>query len=381
MKKTTLLLALILLISMSCESDKKAPKSNLEQLQVERQKIQSKVDSLQNQLKDLEKSIKELDTVKKLQKVTFFTTKDTLFKHFITLQGIVASDQNVILRPEMGGTIQRVLVKEGQRVSRGQTLVQIDTRILNDKVNELKTQLSLATTTFERQKRLWNQKIGSEMQYLGAKTQKEALENSLKSLYTQINKMKIKAPFSGIVDAIIPKTGEQVSPQSPVIRLINLNNVYIEADVPETYLSVVKKGTEVLIDFPSIAKQLTAKIQKIGNYINPNNRSFKIRIAIPNKQNLIKPNLLADLKINDFKATGVVLPANLIQMNQKAEKFVYAIKKDSLKATVVKRMLEVGKEYNNQVIILKGLQAQEQIVLDGSKFVKDGDEVMISNSK
>ena len=378
MKKVTIVLALILLISTSCESEKKAPKSNLEKLQSEQLKLQTKVDSLQVKLKDIEKAIKSLDTVKKLQKVTFFTTKDTLFKHYITLQGIVASDQNVILRPEIGGTIQRILVKEGQRVSRGQTLVQLNAVVLNDKVVELKTQLSLAQTTFERQERLWNQKIGSEMQYLGAKTQKEALENSLKSLHTQIAKMKIKAPFSGVIDAIIPKIGELIGPQNPVIRLINLNNVYIEAEVPETYLSVVKRGTEVLVDFPSINQQLKAKINKTGDYINPNNRSFKIRIVIPNKNNLIKPNLLADLKINDFKATGVVLPSNLIQMNQKAEKFVYAIKRDSLKSTVVKRILEVGKEYNNQVIILKGLQAQEQIVLDGSKFVKDGDEVKVT---
>lgn len=377
MRKITILLALILLISTSCESEKKAPKSNLKELQANQLKIQSTVDSLQNELKDIEKAIKKLDTIKKLQKVTFFTTKDTLFKHFISLQGIVASDKNVILRPEIGGTIQRIFVKEGQRVSRGQTLVQLNADVLNDKVVELKTQLSLAKTTFERQERLWNQKIGSEMQYLGAKTQKEALENSLKSLYTQISKMRIKSPFSGVIDAILPKVGELIGPQSSVIRLINLNNVYIEAEVPETYLSVVKKGTEVLVDFQSINRQVTAKINKIGNYINPNNRSFNIRIAIPNKKHLIKPNLLADLKINDFKTTGVVLPSNLIQMNQKAEKFVYALKKDSLKTTVVKRVLELGKEYNNEVIVLKGLQADEKIVVGGSKFVKDGDEVEV----
>jgi len=378
MKKVTIVLALILLISTSCESEKKAPKSNLEQLQAEQLKIQTTVDSLQTELKDIEKSIKRLDTVKKLQKVTFFTTKDTLFKHYVILQGMVASDQNVILRPEMGGTIQRILVKEGQRVSRGQTLVQLDAVVLKDKVVELKTQLALATTTFERQERLWKQKIGSEMQYLSAKTQKEALENALNSLYTQIGRMKIKAPFSGIIDAIISKTGELTGPQTPVIRLINLNNVYLEAEVPETYLSIIKKGTDVLVDFPSIKKQLTSRISKIENFINPNNRSFKIRIKIPNKEHTIKPNLLADLKINDFTTTGVVLPSNLIQMNQKAEKFVYAIQKDSSKIRVVKRILEIGKEYNNQVIILKGLQAQEQIVLDGSKFVKDGDEVEVT---
>jgi len=377
MKKTILLLSL-LIIFFSCENKSKAPKSNLEQLQSYRLKIQKQVDSLNNNLKKIELAISDLDTLKRLQKVTSFITKDSLFKHYIALQGVVASDQNVILKPEMGGTIQHIYVKEGQRVSRGQTLVQLNASSLTDKVAELKTQLSLATTSFERQERLWNQKIGSEMQYLSAKTQKEALENSLRSLYTQIGKMKIKAPFSGIIDAVIPKVGELTGPQTPVIRLINLNNVYIEADIPETFLPVIKKGTPVLVNFVSINKQLQAKVKKVGNYINPNNRSFKIQIAVPNKDHTIKPNLLADIKINDFSKKGVMLPANLIQMNQKGEKFVYSITKDSTKIKVQKRVLELGKEYNNQVLISKGLKAGEQIVLEGGKFVKDGDEVVLT---
>ena len=320
------LLILTLLISLVACDNQKAPKSSLENLQADRLKIQNKVDSLNNHLKEIEKAINKLDTLKQLQKVTIFSTKDTIFKHYIALQGMVASDKNALLRPEMGGTIQRILVKEGQRVSKGQTLVQLDASAFNDKVTELKTQLNLAKTTYERQERLWSQKIGSEIQYLNAKTQKERLENSLNSLYTQIRKMKIRAPFSGVIDAVFPKVGELTSPQSPVIRLLNLNKVYIEADVPEAYLTAIKKGTTVLIDFVSINKQVRAKIDEIGNYINPNNRSFKIKIQLLNKDHSIKPNLLAELKINDFTAKGVVLPANIIQMNQNEEQFVFTIK-------------------------------------------------------
>jgi RND family efflux transporter MFP subunit len=192
--------------------------------------------------------------------------------------------------------------------------------------------------------------------------------------------MKIKAPFSGIIDAVIPKLGELTGPQTPVIRLINLTNVYIEADIPETFLPVIKKGTPVLVNFVAINKQLQAKIKKLGNYINPNNRSFKIQIAVPNKDHTIKPNLLADININDFSKKGVVLPANLIQMNQKGEKFVYSISKDSTQIKVQKRILELEKEYNNQVLIAKGLKAGEQIVLEGGKFVKDGDEVELTDN-
>ncbi len=378
--KYTLIVLTLLISLVACETQK-APKSSLENLQADRVKIQNKVDSLNNHLKKIEKAINKLDTLKQLQKVTVFSTKDTIFKHYITLQGIVASDKNALLRPEIGGTIQRILVKEGQRVSKGQTLVQLDASAFNDKVTELKTQLSLAKTTYERQERLWSQKIGSEMEYLNAKTQKEGLENSLNSLYTQIRKMKIKAPFSGVIDVVFPKVGELTSPQSPVIRLINLNKVYIKADVPEAYLTSIKKGTTVLIDFVSINKQVLAKINEIGNYINPDNRSFKIKIQLLNKDHSIKPNLLADLKINDFTAKGLVLPANLIQMNQNREQFVFTIKKDSLKTSVVKRLLTIGKEYNNKVFITSGVNTDEQIVLDGGKFVKDGDEVEIANTK
>ena len=374
-------LILLLLVLGACKPDKEQVNPNLEKLQSDKKELLSQMDSLSTILKKIEGKISKLDTIKKLQKVTVFTTKDTVFNHYIALQGMVASDQNVKLRPEIGGTIKQIFVKEGQKVSKGQTLIQLDASVFNDKVSELKIQLSLAKTTYERQERLWNQKIGSEMQYLGAKTQKEALEKSLNSLYTQIEKTRIKAPFSGLIDEIYAKTGELSSPQMPVLRLINLNKMYIEADVPETFLSKIKKGTPVLVDFVSINKQVTAKVNEIGNFINPNNRSFKIKIVISNKNHKIKPNLLADIKINDLTAKGVVLPTNLIQMNQKGAQFVYTIKTDTLQTNVIRKTLTLGESYNNKVLVLDGLKANETIVNKGGKFVKDGDEVEVTNDK
>ncbi len=376
--KQSILIISILLTLFSCQNRKNTPENDLAKLQADKSKIQQQVDSLNRHLKQIEKAIHQLDTLKQTQKVTVFTVKDTLFNHYIALHGVVSSDKNVVLRPEMGGTIQRIFVKEGQSVRRGQTLVKLDASSLTDKVAELKTQLSLAKTTFERQERLWSQKIGSEMQYLNAKTQKEILESSLKSLYTQIGKTKIKAPFSGVIEAIISKVGELIGPQSSVIRLINLTSVYVEADVPETYLTALKKGTPVLIDFTSIDKQVSSKISKIGNYINSDNRSFKIRIPLTNKDQSIKPNLLADLRINDYSAVGIVLPLNLIQMNQKGVSFVYSITRDSVEIKVVKRVLELGKEYDHHVLIKNGLKVDEELVRKGGKFVKDGDVVKIS---
>lgn len=378
---TRLLLIFTLLLSLaSCNSKKEAPVTDLTKLQNSRTAIQQNIDSLTDELKKIEANINKLDTLKKLQKVIIMPVKDTLFNHYIALQGMVMSDQNVILRPEMGGTVQRILVKEGQRVNSGQTLVQLDASALTDKIDELNTQLSLAKTNFERQERLWNQKIGSEMQYLNAKAQKEGLENSLNSLHTQIGKMKIKAPFSGVVDEIISKVGELTGPQSSVLRLINLNKMQIEADVPESYLTSVKKGTNVLINFVSLNKQVEANITDIGNYINPNNRSFRVKIDINNRDHSIKPNLLADIQINDFSAKGIVLPSHLIQMNQKGEEFVFVIAKDSARTSVVKKMVTLGKEYNNNVFLIDGVVAGDEIVKEGGKFLKNGDEVAITHN-
>lgn len=373
MKKLFSIFTIILVLS-SCQTEKKTD-TNLSKLLSDKSKLVKQIDSLSKALKDVELAISKLDSTKSLQKVTVLTTKDSILNHYISLQGTVASDQNVTLNPEMGGTITRILVKEGQKVSKGQTLVQFDDQSLRDRVNEIQTQLNLATTTFERQERLWNQKIGSEMQYLQAKAQKEGLEKSLKSIYTQINKMRLTAPFSGIVDEIFFKQGELTGPQTPILRLINLSKMYVEVEVPESYLKSVKKGTPVILDFSAIGKKVNAQISEVSHYINPDNRSFKIRINLNNADGALKPNLLANIDINDFSGKGVVLPKNIIQMNQQGEKFVYIVQKDSTSSKVSKRVLELGTEYNNEVLITKGLKADETIVNEGGKFLKDGDEI------
>ncbi len=375
--KNALILFSFFLVFVSCQQEQKIVNPSLDKLKKEKAKLLITMDSLSEKLKTIEGKISKLDTLKKLQKVTVFQVKDTLFKHYITLQGTVASDQNINLHPEYGGTVQRLLIKEGEAVRKGQLLIQLDALVLQDKMVEVKTQLDLAKTTFERQERLWNQKIGTEMAYLGAKTQKEALENSLNSLNTQFNKMQIKAPFSGVVEKIYAKVGELSNPQFPLLRLINLNKMYIEADVPETYLSKVKKGTEVLLNFGAINQQIHAKIAEVGNFINPNNRSFRIKINIDNKEHFIKPNMLVDLKLNDFQGKGVVLPSSLIQMNQQKEEFVYVLTKQEGKDLVEKRVLDLGETYDNKVLILNGLKSGEMLVNEGGKLVKHGDEVRL----
>jgi RND family efflux transporter MFP subunit len=376
MKKIITLFITTLLI-ISCKNE--AQKSTLGDLKKQKSTIISKMDSLNIVLQKIEKEISKMDDNKKFQIVTVLPIKYDDFKHYVEIQGVVQADKNIEIRPELGGTVKEIYVKEGQKVKAGQILIQLDDAMIENNINELKTQLTLAETTFERQKRLWDQKIGSEMEFLRAKTQKESLENSLVTLKTQSVKMQIIAPFSGIVDEIFPRDGELTSPQMPVVRLINLNNVYVEADVTETYLPVVKVGTETVVYFSSINKEITSKIEQVGNYINPNNRSFKIRINIANKDQSIKPNLLADLKILDFQEQGAIIPSTLVQQDQKGNNYVFTVNTKNNENTVVKTIITVANEYNNEVFVSEGLTQNDTLVNVGARIVKAGDLVKITD--
>lgn len=373
--KKYILLIVATILTISCGEE--AKKSSLEELNAQRLIIVNKLDSLNTELKTLENEITKIDPNKKHPIVTAFTVKNDVFKHYIEIQGVVQADKNIEICPELGGTVNSILVKEGQEVKAGQLLIQLDDASIRNSMDELTTQLNLAKTTFERQERLWNQKIGSEMQYLQAKTQKESLENNLASIKTQARKMKITAPFSGVVDVIYPKNGELTNPQMPVIRLINLDKVYVEADITESYLPVVKVGTEAVLNFPSINKEITSEIAQIGHYINPDNRSFKTRINISNKDQSIKPNLLADLKILDFEATGIKIPSNLVQQDQTGADYVFIIKNEDGQNKIVKSLITITNEYQHNVFVTEGIKENDVLANAGARLIKEGDIVEI----
>lgn len=376
MKKLLYIVSALFLFT-SC-GDKIKVSKNLTDLNSQKEILKKQLDSIAIKLKTVEDAISELDTLKKSTIVTTINPEIKDFLHYIEIQGTVKADKSVELHSEMGGTVTQIHVKEGQKVSKGQTLAQLDASILNSNINQAQTQLNLAITSFERQERLWNQKIGSEMQYLQAKAQKESLENNLKALRSQAKKMKIIAPFSGTIDQVFAKVGELSSPQMPFLRIINLSKVYLESEVTETYLKDIKKGTDVLIYFPSLDKDIASKISQVGNFINPNNRSFKTRVNINNSTNEIKPNLLADLKINDFKVNGIVIPSYIIQKDRDSNHFVYTVLKENDKDKVVKTMIKIGKEYNNQSYISEGLNKDDLIIDKGSRLIKSNDEVIVT---
>ena len=373
MKKTYGLIGISLMLC--CGKTSKQSASLLELNSNKRDLIQQ-IDSLSSLLKSVELNISKLDTNKRLTRVTALKSEEKMFQHFIEVQGSVEADQSVELYPESSGNITKIFVREGQSISKGRPLVQIDNSILESSKVELQTQLDLAATTFERQKRLWNQNIGSEIQYLQAKAKKEGLENSLESLKSQAKKLKITAPFSGTVDEVFAKTGGLANPMFPALRLINLDQIHVESEVTETYLKYIKKGTEVELYFPSIDKKINTKVDQVGNYINPNNRSFKVRMNVNNTDGTLKANLLADVKISDFKEVGIIIPSNLIQKDRMNKPFVYTLVKDDKFFRVKKSYILEKMSYENESFISEGLEADALIVDKGSRLVK-GDETVI----
>lgn len=367
-------LVIISIIAFSCSEDK----AGVDKLKEERAKLQATYDEIAGKLAELDAQISVYDTTKRLPLVTVVPFETKTFAHYFEVQGQIEADKNVILFPEMGGVIRKLLVKEGDRVTKGQVLVELDTELIDLKIKELKTNMELANTTYERQKRLWDQKIGSEMQYLQAKNQKETLENNLASLEAQLQKNLIIAPFSGIVDEIWPKVGELTSPQTTVLRLVNLDKVYIKADVSEAYIGKIKEGADVEINFPALGSKSKGKVDMIGNFINPNNRTFKVSITVPNKENYIKPNLLANVLIKDFEQEdAMVIPERLIQESPDGSKFIFVTQREN-NATIAKKVkINVGLSYENETIVTEGLTASATLIDKGARSIKDNQAVQV----
>jgi RND family efflux transporter MFP subunit len=373
--KSIFTLSLLLLV-LGCNNATKESQS-VTDLKIQKTDLVNQLNNISNKLKSVERAILDLDTLKRLVSVTSFKAEEKTFNHYIEVQGVVKADKAIELRGEMGGTLTAVLIKQGQKVTKGQVLATLESSVIDNSVLQLKTQLDLATTTYERQARLWEQKIGSEIQFLQIKSQKEGLENSLNSLKAQARKMKIIAPFSGTIDQVFAKTGELISPTAPILRLVNLDNVYIESEVTETYLKSISKGSKALLNFTSIDTYLEASITQVGNFINPSNRSFRTRIDIKNINNELKANLLADIKINDFSATGIVIPSKIIQKDRNGKTFVYTLEAKEANYKVVKTFVRDSNSYNNFSYISEGLNSKSTLVDKGARLVKNGDIVKL----
>lgn len=353
---------------------------SLQEMKTKRGELVIQRDELSGQLTRLDEAISKLDTLHKLTLVSTTRVKDTLFNHYIEVQGSVSTKQNIVINAEYNGTLKEVYVKEGQAVRKGQLLAKIDDGGLSQQLAQLQVQANLARTTYERQKRLWDQNIGSEIQFLDAKTSYESQEKAIAQLKDQIARTTVTAPFSGTIDDVITDQGAVVAPGTALMRIVSLRNMYIEAEVPEKYLASIKKGTDVQIDFPVLGETVNAKVRQVGNYINPNNRSFKVEVDVPNESGDIKPNLTAKLKVNDYTSENAILiPQNIISENANGEQYVYLAENNGSKneATAKRVIIKTGKTQGDIVEVLDGISDGDYLINEGARSVEEGQMVKI----
>jgi RND family efflux transporter MFP subunit len=337
--------------------------------------LQARKATIQADLAKIEAALATLNVRKEEALVSVATLKDTVFNHYLDIQGSVETKENILIQPEMPGTLVALNVKAGQRVSKGQLLARVDDGGSSQQVASLETQYQLAKTTFERQKNLWSQKIGSEIQYLQAQTQMLSLQRSVAQAKAMLSKTEIRAPFSGTIDEVFVERGQVVSagPQG-LMRIVNLNNMYVSTSIPESYIGKLKVGTQVDVFLTSLNKNYKGKVRQIGNFINPNNRSFGIEVSIPNPENLLRPNQVAKLKVIDYTVkNAIVVPSNVIQEDGKGNQFVFvATNSDGKTATAKKAMVTIGKSSDNVTEILSGLSANDIIVIEGVNTISEG---------
>ncbi len=387
MKKIYPILALSILL-VACGSSENGSVSqtiesgDLEAIRSMKTNLTNQLNGIETDLAALEAAIANLDTNENLPLVTTFEVQPQVFNHYLDLQGNVKTRENVLLYPEMAGTLLTVKVKKGARVSKGQILAVIDNGGMSNQLSQLKTQAALAQTTFERQATLWEQKIGSEIQYLQSKAQSEAQANAVLQLEKVLAKAQITAPFSGVIDQVLKDPGTVVSPGngSEVFRLINLSNMYIEVDVPEGYLGAVTKGKKAGVYFPVLQDSVSAVVRETGNYINPNNRSFSAEIAVENPNGSIKPNLNARVHINDYtNENALLIPQSVISENAAGEQYAYVAELNNGEAIAKRHIITTGKTQGDFVEITSGISAGDLIIKEGARSVKDAQAVKILN--
>jgi RND family efflux transporter MFP subunit len=388
MKHLSFILAIGLLLA-SCGGGNDKPveeiieNGSLDEIRAKRAEIITLQKQLNSEIAMIDKAIEKLDTTEKLPLVTVFPTKSQVFNHYLEIQGDVSTRQNIVLYPEFNGVLTKIHVKEGQQVRKGQLLASIDDGGLAQQLAQMEVQAELARTTFERQQRLWDQKIGSEIAYLQAKTNFEAQSRAVDQMRAQVAKTQISAPFSGVIDDVIADPGTVVAAgQSPVFRLVNLGDMFVQADIPETYLGSMQIGKEVTAYFPVLGDTIQAQIRQVGNHINPTNRTFKIEIGLPGNNRLIKPNLTAKLNINDYtNEQAILIPQSVISENASGQQYVFVTRStgETNKAKAQRVFVRTGKVQGDYVEILEGLKDGDTIVQEGARSVKDGQKVEILN--
>ncbi len=373
--KKLLYLSAFSLFLLSCTNAKKT--ENIDELISAKnvKALQEKKSALQADVTKIEEALATLDVKKDEALVSIMTVKDTVFNHYLDIQGSVDTKENILVQPEFSGTLLSLTVKAGDHVTKGQVLGRIDDGGMSQQLANAENQYALAKTTYERQKNLWDKKIGSEIQYLQSQTQMVSAQKSVAQIKAQLAKTIIRAPFTGSIDEVYVEKGQVVAPSvQGLMRIVNLGNMYVSTTVPESYIGKLKVGTVVDVYLTSLGKTYKGKVRQVGNFINPNNRSFGIEVGVPNPDNLLRPNQVAKLKIIDYtNKNSIVVPSNIVQEDGKGNQYLYTVEGSNGKTGKAKKVIvTVGKSSDNVTEILSGLSANEIIVTEGVNNISDG---------
>jgi membrane fusion protein (multidrug efflux system) len=303
------------------------------------------------------------------------------FNHYIQVSGTAEAVKEAFISPEVGGQIREIYVKEGDYVEKGRLLAKLNTDITESSIADLESSLALATIFYEKQSRLWEKGIGSEIQYLNAKNNKESLAQKVVTLNAQLDMAMVKSPVSGIVDVIYRKKGELAMPGAQLMQIVNLDEIYINADVSESYLSEVNEGAKVKVEFPVYPDlNLEVPIYRKGNIINPGNRTFTIQLRVSNPDRRLKPNLLSIIRINDFSVdSALVIPSALIKQDITGS-YLYTMQQVDGKLIAKKVYVQTGQSYKDKTMVVSGLEPGQQVIVQGFSQVSDGSEVYVTQN-
>ena len=384
MKKLIITLSLILLLS--CNSSRNSSindlinKGDLETLKKKKKEYVDLMNDLRLDLNEINNGIMLLDENEQIQVISKFNVIEKEFTTYVELQANLKSRKNVVILSEFQGALKNLFVREGQLVKKGKLLAEINDSGLKEQLDQMLIQANYTKDNFDRVKRLWEKNIGSEMQFLKAKSDFETNNKMVEQIRDQLSKTKIYAPFDGEIDEIISNLGSNLVPGSPIIRVVNLDIIYAEAQVPEKYVSSIELGTEALVSIPLLNKEVTSKIVQSGNFINPNNRTFRVEAPVENKDKRIKQNLNARIKIKNYSnIKALVVPLRVIREDASGRPFIYKLaetdKKDIL--LTVKIFVETGANNDEEIEITKGLSIGDIIVLEGANNVEDNQRVRV----
>ena len=378
---------LLIIIISGCNSSRNASieslieSGDLDELKKRKKEYVDAMNTMKVELNEINNGISLLDENERLTLVSKYEIQETVFNTYIEAQANLKTRKNVIILPEFQGTLEKVLVREGQKVKKGQLLAEINDSGLNEQYEQMIIQADFAKENFERTQRLWDKNIGSEMQYLKSKTDYEASKKIVEQMKDRLSKTKIYAPFSGEIDEIISNVGSNLIPGvSQILRLVNLDRIFAESFVSEKYISFINEGTEAIVKIPLLNMEIESSVNQTGNFINPSNRTFRIEVPMENFDNRIKQNLDAKIKINIYKKNDAkVIPLRIVREDALGKNFVYVMNEDNKEGVYLtsKRFITLGNKSEDKVEVIEGLNLGEIVVLEGAYSVEDSQRVKL----